>query len=77
MALVKQNKRLAEVTFSFDERGEVTGLTAQVNYTIVDDITGQVLTQLRDGVNIWTKLTVVQQGIANTLGKRLKQLAEA
>lgn len=77
MALIKTNHQLERATFIFDDAGEVVDVEIQVNYTIQDDVTGEEETRVRKTVSVWDNLPPgITNATANTLGKRLKELAE-
>ena len=75
MALVKAGHQLEHATFVFDEAGEVVDVQIQVNYALEDDVTGEIETRARKTISVWNSLPPgASQSIANTLGKRLKEL---
>ena len=76
MALVKVEHRLEEVSFSFDDQGTVVDALVTVNYAVQDDATGEEETRVRKTASIWDQLTASQKGSANSIGKRLRQLAQ-
>ena len=77
MALLKADHQLEQVTFSFDEAGEVVDVLVEVNYAIQDDATNQQLTRVREAVSILDKLPPgIGTAAANEFGKRCRQLAE-
>ncbi len=77
MALIKTNHQLEQATFIFDDAGEVVDVEIQVNYTVEDDVTGEEETRVRKTVSAWDNLPPgITHATANTLGKRLKELAD-
>ena len=76
MTLIKTDHRLEQATFIFDDAGEVVDVQVQVNYAVADDVTGEQQTRVRKTVSVWDQLPPgVSYAAANTLGKRLKELA--
>lgn len=76
MAIVKRDHVLEEAKFVFDEAGEVTDLRLQVNYQLFNTTTDEEETRVRREESIWDDLTAGQQSQANTIGKKLQNLAE-
>ncbi len=77
MAIIKQNHRLEKAEFIFDSSGDVSGLELTVNIQLFDNTTGEELTQIRQIKDIWNDLTFPQKTQGNTVGKKMKSLAEA
>ena len=76
MALVKNDHQLEQVLFRFDAAGDVIGLEIQVNMNVLDDVTNEELTRLRETVDVFPDLTAAQQAVANTVGRKLDELAK-
>ena len=76
MTLSKADHKLEEARFIFDDAGEVVDVQITVNYSVVDDATGEVESRVRKTVSVLGKLApAVSRASANTFGRRLKQLA--
>lgn len=87
MAIIKADHRLEDAKFSFNESGDVSNLTLMVNYAFVDDDdpvdpeTGKrpVLAggqaRVTETKSVWGQLSGPQQAQADTIGKRLQNLA--
>ena len=75
MVIIKADHQLEQVSFIFDETGEVADVTVTVNYALKDDATGQEETRVRKSFSAWTSLSASQRTGANAIGKRLKTLA--
>ena len=76
MALIKADHRLEQVSFVFDDSGEVVDVQIQVNYAVQDDATGDVETRVRKRVSVWDRLPPgISKAVANTFGKRCRDLA--
>lgn len=77
MPIIKQDTQLEATRFTFDDLGNVNGIYITVNQALYDDVAQERLTRMVRTVNIWPTLTATQRTQANTLGQRLKTLAEA
>ena len=76
MALIKAGHQLEQASFAFDGAGEVTDVTITVNFVVKDDVTGEEETRVRKTVSRWAQLTAAQRSSANSIGKRLLELAQ-
>jgi hypothetical protein len=76
MAIVKADYELQEVRLAFSPAGDVSDVTLVVSYSLKDDITGVVETQVGKGKSVWADLTPAQQSALNGVGRRFKALAE-
>ena len=77
MAIIKADHKLEAVSFLFDGAGNVRDVELTVNYRLLDDVTQAEETRVRKTRSVWASLTPTQQAAANTMGTRLKALAEA
>ena len=75
--LIKTDHRLEQVTFQFDNAGDVRGVELTVNYAVQDDVTDEEVTRVRKTTDVWDQLTASKKTGAKTIGKRLQQIAES
>ena len=77
MALIKADHQLEQVMFTFDENGDVADIKIQVNYAVVDDVTGEQETRVRKTVSVKESLSpAISSSAANDFGRKLRSLAE-
>jgi hypothetical protein len=77
MAISKADHRLEQVSFLFDEVGDLKEVVLHVNYGLVDDSTGQEEARVRRAVNVWASLNQSQKDEANNVATTLNGLAQA
>ena len=76
MPLIKADHQLEQVSFQYDEAGNVVDVLIHVSYAIEDDTTGEEETRVRRIITVWDRLTATQKDRANLLGKTLNTLSE-
>lgn len=77
MALTKSDHRLEQVSFVFDELGDVKDIVLTVNYAITEDISGREEARVRRSVSVWEGLSDAQKTRADTLAKHLNGKAKS
>ena len=77
MALTKSDHRLEQVSFIFDEVGDVKDVVLTVNYAITEDISGREEARVRRLVSVWESLSDTQKTRADTLAKNLNGMAKS
>ena len=76
MAIVKADHKLEQVSFVFDDAGEVKYGILTVNYAIKADENWLEETRIRKSVSIWGNLPPTQKTEAGSWGKNLNTLAK-
>ena len=75
MAIIKADRQLEDIVFTFDAAGAVIGVKIQVNYALQDDVTGEQETRVRKVLDIWPSLSQAQRTAIKTMGQRFQVLA--
>lgn len=76
MAIVKGEHVLKDILLTFNLAGDVVDASITVSYVLRDNVTGIIETQVGKTQSVWADLIPGHQVMLDTLGKRLKVLAE-
>ena len=76
MPILKGEHVLKDILLTFNLAGDVVDTSITVSYVLRDNVSGIIETQVSRNKSVWADLIPGHQVMLDTLGKRLKVLAE-